>query len=230
MAAAHKAAFQENGVSVASAARVPRRVPSRAGTHASRIFAAAIAASARSTRSSPAGCNSLQKKFLSDDPRGLRNGLFLERFPLLDALPVTLALPVSLLLARCRCPPDLPGLPLRPLASLLAAALAAISLARMLRTKALLAPLEQTPAASRPACCPFSPPRYLLFVVACRILGRAHGRWCSQKLRPWRGSGSSPGRNDLPSAENQHSTSRLPLQARRPIPDDFLFRLGGTRL
>src|SRR6266849_5156397 len=50
--------------SFASAAPAPRRVPSRAGTHASKIVDAAIAASARSTHSSQAGRSRHRKNFL----------------------------------------------------------------------------------------------------------------------------------------------------------------------
>jgi hypothetical protein len=66
--AAHRAAFQGNGgasrVSVASAARVPRRAASRAGMHESRTVAAASAAIVGSTRSTRVGRNSHRKKFL----------------------------------------------------------------------------------------------------------------------------------------------------------------------
>jgi hypothetical protein len=48
----------------ASVALAPRRVPSRAGKHASRTVDAAIVASARSTHSSQAGRNSHRKNFL----------------------------------------------------------------------------------------------------------------------------------------------------------------------
>ena len=48
----------------ASAVPVPRRAPSRAGKPANRTVAAAIAANARSTRSSPAGRSRPRKNFL----------------------------------------------------------------------------------------------------------------------------------------------------------------------
>jgi len=96
--------------------------------------------------------------FLSDYPRGLVNSL-LYCFPALDALPVTAALAVAFLLARRRFPVSLLRLPPRPLARLLAAALTAIPLARLLRMKALLAPLQQTEPCTRSAGPAFPPPR-----------------------------------------------------------------------
>jgi len=52
-------------VSVASAARVPGRVPSHAGTRASRSVASASGAGARTPRSSQDGHNRRRKNFLA---------------------------------------------------------------------------------------------------------------------------------------------------------------------
>ena len=162
---------------VASAARVPRRVPSRAGTHANRTVAAATAASAGSPHSSQAGRNSESKKILSDYPRGLRNTAFSGAFWLLTPLAVTPALPVALLFARRRRPLSLLRLPPRPLR----AASGSSSLQYRWRAcrgcKPPLASLQQTLPGPRTAHAALSPAVFACFPEACRILGRAHGRW-----------------------------------------------------
>ena len=96
----------------------------------------------------------------------------------------------------------------------------------MPRTKSLLATFQQTSPGSRPAHCSFPPARRLLLAVTGRIVARAHGRWCSQKLRPWRGGYSSPGRNDLPSTETQQSTLRLRSRPKDSFLMILFFRLG----
>jgi len=79
--------------------------------------------------------------FGSDYPRRVVNCVWLWRFTAFDALPVALALPVSLPLAGRRRPISLLGFPLRPLPRRLAAAWAAITLTRLPRMKALPAAL-----------------------------------------------------------------------------------------
>src|SRR5262245_56496923 len=113
--------------------------------------------------------------FRRDYPRGFVNWLCFWWFPSLYALPVTPALVVALGPA-CDRRPVLPlGRPSRPLPRRLPALLAAIVLTRLPRTKALLAPFEQTPSHSRPPRT-FPSPRRLPLPRTCMILGRAHGR------------------------------------------------------
>jgi len=155
----------------ANAAPAPKRVPWHAGTPANRSVAVGFAAVAQSIHSSQAGRSSPGKKFLSDDPRSFRNHFFLHQVPAFDALPVAPALAVPFLFSGRRRPIGLPRLPLSPLPRRLPARWAAIALARMPRTKALLASLEQTHARTRSAHRPLSPPRPLLFLDACTIFG-----------------------------------------------------------
>jgi len=105
--------------------------------------------------------------FCSDDPRGVANYLWLWWFPGFDALAVALALPVAFLLARRRRPVPLLRLPLRPLPRRLPAMPAAIALARLPGTKALLAPFEQTIPHARSAWQPSPPPSLLIFGMTC---------------------------------------------------------------
>ena len=134
-------------------------------------------------------------------------------FPLFDALPVTPALLVPLLFARRFDPVLLPGLPLRPLARRLSAAIAAIALPSMAWAKPLCASLQQAPAGPRPARQPFPSVGRLPFAMPCRILVRAHGRSCSQKLRPWRGMSLLSGATDIRLSGN----STLYLKSRAPV-------------
>ena len=88
-----------------------------------------------------------------------------------------------------RCDPVLLlGLPLRPCARRLAAVIAAIPLPSVSWAKPLFASLQQAPSGPRPVRRPFSSAGRLPFVMPCRILVRAHGRSCSQKLRPLEGN------------------------------------------
>ena len=124
----------------------------------------------------PGRSQAQSKKVLTDDPRGLPNRLFRWWFSLFDALPVTLALPLPLLLARRRGPVNPPGLPPRPGPRRLPALRTAIALACVLGAKAPLASLEQALPGPPPANLPLAPVRRLLFDLACTILGRAPGR------------------------------------------------------
>ncbi len=121
-------------------------------------------------------CQAPKKKLLSDDPRGARNGLAYWWFSVSDAVPITLALADALPFARPRRPVSLLRLPPRPGSRLLPARLAAITLPRPPRTKPLLTTFEQTPSGPRPAPGPLAPAALLIFGMACRTLGRAHGR------------------------------------------------------
>src|SRR5947209_6636859 len=114
--------------------------------------------------------------FCSDDPRGVANYLWLWWFSFFDALPVAPALTVPFLLAPRRRPVSLLRLPPRPLPSLLPALRAAIPLPRLPRMKTLLAAFEETPAHPRPVRRTLPPASRLIFGMACRTLGRAHGR------------------------------------------------------
>src|ERR1022692_4536505 len=111
--------------------------------------------------------------FCSDYPRGVVNCLWLWWFPPFDALPVTAALPVPFLLARCRRSVSLLRLPPRPLPRRLPAALAAIALACLRGMKALLASFEQTTPHARLAGQSLPPVSRLIFGMGCRILSRA---------------------------------------------------------
>ena len=113
--------------------------------------------------------------FGSDYPRGVVNCFWLWCFPAFDSFAVASALPVPLLLAHRRLPISLLGFPPRPFSSRLPAALAAITLACLLRMKTLLASFQQTAPRPRPTG-QSPPPSLLIFGMGCRILGRAHGR------------------------------------------------------
>jgi len=161
---------------VSSAAPVLGRAPARASRRANRSAARDFAAGARISRSSLAGRSRDRKKILSDYPRGLAHCLWLRGFAVPDPLPVSSALAVPFLLARRRRPITLLGLPPRPLPRRFPAALAAIALLRLPRMKTLLTSFQQTASHPRPAGQTFPPADLLLFAMACRILGRAHGR------------------------------------------------------
>src|SRR5436309_2093495 len=84
-----------------------------------------------------------EKKFYRDDPRAAESGGF--SFWLgLPALPVAVALSLSLLLAVCRLAVASPRLPLPPAACLLAARLAAVACQRLLGSEDPFAALQQT--------------------------------------------------------------------------------------
>ena len=182
-------------VSFASAARVPRRAPSHAGTRASRSVATASAAGARTPRSSQAGHNRRRKNFLVITLAASGTASLCWWFSAPDALPVAPALPVPLLFAGRRGPVSLLGLPPRPCPRRLPALLAAIALPRMSRPKALLTSFEQTPPGPWPARQPFAPAALLIFGMACSTLGRAQGRSLLPEALPRRGLHSSPGRS-----------------------------------
>src|SRR6516165_4070119 len=112
--------------------------------------------------------------FVRDYPRGVVNHLWFGWFPALDAIPVAPALPVALLLAPLCGSVLLLRFPPRPLPRCCPAALAAISLARLPRIKALLAAFQQT--RPRPASPTLPPASRLIFARSCSTLGRAHGR------------------------------------------------------
>src|ERR1700728_2425015 len=127
----------------------------------------------------------LEKMFLSDYPRGLANCFWRWRFPALDPFPVARALAVAFPLAAGCSPVLLLCLPPRPLPRRLAAACAAIVLARPLWAKHMLATFQQTTPGPRSTALP--PASRLPFARTCRTLGRSHGSDGSQKLLPWRG-------------------------------------------
>jgi hypothetical protein len=113
--------------------------------------------------------------FGSDYPRGVVNCLWLWSFPAFDALPVTPALAVALLLARRRLSISLLRLPSRPSPRRFPALSAAIALARLPRMEPLFAPFQQTNACPRPVRQSI-PPALLIFGMTCRTLEKAHGR------------------------------------------------------
>src|SRR6516165_1899898 len=114
--------------------------------------------------------------FLRDYPRRLANRLWLGWFAALDPFPVAAALPVAFLLTGRALSVTLLRFPPRPFPRFLPAVLAAIPLARLPRSKLLLAPSEQTMSRSQPSPAALWLCRCLLFARACRTLGRAHGR------------------------------------------------------
>jgi len=111
-----------------------------------------------------------------------------------DALAITPALPVALLFPHRRRPVTLLCLPARPCPRRLPAPLAAIALTRLPRAETPFTSFQQTTPGARQPSRPFPPGAFLISRLACRILGRAHGSDGSQKLLPWRGKRSSPGR------------------------------------
>jgi len=161
----------------ASAAPVPKPAPSRAGTGTSRIAAVAIALGDRTLHSSRGGHSSRRKKIFSDYPRRLRNCLFLRRLlPVSDALAVTAALPVPFFSPLPCGSVSLLRFPARPFPRRHPALLAAIALTSLPGMKTFLASFEQTPSRPRTARRSLPPGALLIFGMACRILGRAHGR------------------------------------------------------
>src|ERR1039457_7558930 len=113
--------------------------------------------------------------FCSDYPRGLVNCLWLWGLPAFHPLPVALALTVPLLLASPGRPVSFLGLPVRPFPCRFPALFAAITLACLPGSEALLAPFQQTAPHPRPTGQSL-PPTLLIFGMTCKILGRAHGR------------------------------------------------------
>jgi hypothetical protein len=174
---------QPSCVSVASAARVPRRAPSHAGSPASRSAATASAAGARIPHSSLASHNRPRKNFLVIT-RALWNGFLGRRFSTPDALPVTPALPIALLSAGGRGPVALLRLHPRPGPRRLPARLAAIPLPRPSWPKALLTSFEQTQSRPRSAHQLSSRAVRLIFGMACSTLGRAQGRSLLPEVLP----------------------------------------------
>jgi len=85
--------------------------------------------------------------FCSDYPRWVVSYLWFRWLAASSPLPVASALAVAFLLARRRRPISLLCLPPRPFPRRLPASLAAVALARLPGTKALLASLYQTGAA-----------------------------------------------------------------------------------
>jgi len=83
--------------------------------------------------------------------------------------------------------------------------------------------------APRPAGQPFPSVGRLPFVMPCRILVRAHGRSCSQKLRPWRGMSLLSGAPISGSVETQHSISKgvSPVSGNGKIWGSSGFSVGG---
>jgi len=104
-------------------------------------------------------------------------------------------LPVPLLFAGRSVPVSLLGFPPRPGPRRLPALLAAITLPRMSRVKALFTSFEQTLPGSWPAHQPFASAALLIFGMACSTLGRAQGRSLLPEALPRRGLHSSPGRS-----------------------------------
>src|SRR3954451_844344 len=82
--------------------------------------------------------------FCSDYPRGIVNCPWLWGLPAFHALPVAPALTVPLLLAGLGCPVSFLGLPSRPFPRRFPALFAAITLARLPGSEALIAPFQQT--------------------------------------------------------------------------------------
>ena len=176
-----------------------------------RSAGAAIAAGTRILHSSRAGRNGDRKKIFSDYPRGFRNSFRQRLLSLLsDALAVTPALPIAFFFARRRRPVTLLGLPPRPLPRRLPALLAAIALARLKRTKTLVAAFQQTAPRPRPTGRAFPSAMFLIFGGACRILDRAHGSVAPGKLMPRRGLASPPRRSRSGSVRTQDSIADEP--------------------
>src|ERR1017187_8211324 len=130
---------------------------------------------------------------VSDSPRGVANRLWLWWFPAAHPLPVAPALAVPFLFTRRRLAVSLLRLPPRPFSRRLPAALAAIALARLPGMKALRAPFQQQRRVrGRRAICRRPPAGFSTGLVG--FSGGPMGGDDSQKLLPWRGIHSSPGR------------------------------------
>ena len=112
--------------------------------------------------------------------------------------------------ARRRRPVTLLSLPPRPLPCRLPALGAAIALARLHRTKTLVAPFQET--AARPRTTDRASPAAVFLILggACRILERAHGSLAPGKLMPRRGLASSPGRSRSGSVQTPDSIANDP--------------------
>jgi len=105
-----------------------------------------------------------------------------------DALSIASALGLPLLLPRRRGPVFLLCFPFRPFPCLLSALLTAIALRGPLRMEGLLTTLQQTLSRSRPTCRTSTSASLLISWIVCRTFRKAHGRYCSQKLMPRRGT------------------------------------------
>jgi hypothetical protein len=150
---------------------------------------------------------------MADDPRGLSRARF---FPVPHVLAVASALGLSLFFTPPSYPVLLLRLPGGPLPRLLSTSSTAVALRGLLRMEGLLTSFQQTHPRSRPACGMHASACLLILGSVCRTFRKAHGRYCSQKLMPRRGTlNSSPGRSssftDRESevhAAQTHSTTR----------------------
>jgi len=122
--------------------------------------------------------------------------------------------------ARRRRPVTLLSLPPRPLPGRFPALGAAIALARLNRTKTLVAPFQETAARPRTTDRASPPAVFLILGGACRILERAHGSLAPGKLMPRRGLASSPGRSRSGSVQTPDSIANDPA---RPVRCFYFF-------
>jgi len=205
----------------ASVVPAPKRAPAHVGTLSNRIFAAGIWRYAGTFRSNQADRRNNQK-IRADDPRGLSRARFL---PVAHALAVASALGFSLFFTPHSCPVLLLRLPCGPLPRLLSTASTAVALRGLLRMEGLLTSFQQTHPRSRLAREKHASACLLILGSVCRTFRKAHGRYCSQKLMPRRGTAnSSPGRSssftDRESevhAAQTHSTSTHSLAGTRSL-------------
>src|SRR5205085_2033951 len=123
------------------------------------------------------------------------------------------------------CPVLLLRLPCGPLPRLLSTASTAVVLRGLVRMEGLLTSFQQTHPRSRLAREKHASACLLILGSVCRTFRKAHGRYCSQKLMPRRGTAnSSPGRSssftDRESevhAAQTHSTSTHSLAGTRSL-------------
>lgn len=177
-------------VVLASAVPGPEPSPGPADTRRSKIAARGNAGSAETPHSSPGGRSRNIIFFLGMTLALLTTrclGFFRPLAP--DSVAPTLRLP--LLLAALGLAVAMPRLPLPPSPGLPPASIAAVARQGAAGSEPPLASLQQTNPTSRTANW-VSPPRssdaaVLIFSGSWTIFTRAHGRSCSQKLKPRRG-------------------------------------------
>jgi|SRR5215469_1788558 len=169
---------------------------------------------------------------MADDPRGLSRARF---FPVPHVLAVASALGLSLFFTPPSYPVLLLRLPGGPLPRLLSTSSTAVALRGLLRMEGLLTSFQQTHPRSRPACGMHASACLLILGSVCRTFRKAHGRYCSQKLMPRRGTlNSSPGRSSSftdreSEVQRRKHTLRHDRLACHPSPSTYRHRLLAVR-
>ena len=203
-----------------SAAPAPAHAPEPGGRLSNKIAAAGNAEFGQTSHSSRAGRSNTRKYFCCDYPRGSLSPRQMPPFcPRSLSVAAALRLPLVFAVSSRAVGPL--RLPPRPLPRFAPTVIAAIARPGPARSKLLFAAFQeaeaQTGATSSLLC------RLSVWVLICapvrRILGGAHGRWCSQRLKSRRGSPPS----------GRLLIRRLPLRGQN-IPDTIWVEQQSSRL